>query len=592
MVKKKGKSKRVSLKDKYKVRKKSETRGAITRRAPAPYPTYEYYQVLFAKHSCFLFPPPPSNAKQVQRRVVESHRKSRKQAKRDAKAGIVRPNKRTKKDPGIPNSWPFKQDLLNDIARAKERAEQKKADEKQQKQDRLRALSEHKKAGGTARSYEEMMVTANRDAQEFASNANRDEGVTADGDGMRTEQQSLGQQSRRAYLKELKKVIDGSDVILQVLDARDPIGTRIHPSIEDAILRHYDKKMVLVLNKIDLVPKEAVAGWLAYLRKSGRPTIAMKAGTNQSRSGNVGQAKGESALKSSSGVGADSLLHLLKNYARHAGGDKKASTSKACITVGIIGYPNVGKSSILNTMKRSRAVGVSPRPGFTTAMQEVVLDRSVRLLDSPGVVFDDVSGSNDQGGHALLRNCVDADSVNDPIPAVQGLLERCSTESLMMTYTIPAFPKNDAMVFLALVAKRSGRVLKGGVPDKVSAARTVIRDWNGGKIPYYTMPPETTALEGEDKNEGAVVVSSFADELDLQKLDAEVLKDLPEDGMDYVKIEPIMPANSEKVDKAARYLTAKAGHDDEESSSDEDEDMAMDDNDKAADAEDYDFEDM
>ena len=162
----------------------------------------------------------------------------------------------------------------------------------------------------------------------------------------------------------------------------------------------------------------------------------------------------------------------------------------------------------------------------------------------------------------------------------------------MMTYTIPAFPKNDAMVFLALVAKRSGRVLKGGVPDKVSAARTVIRDWNGGKIPYYTMPPETTALEGEDKTEGAVVVSSFADELDLQKLDAEVLKDLPEDGMDYVKIEPVMPVNSEKVDKAARYLTAKAGHDDEESSSDEDEDMAMDDNDKAADAEDYDFEDM
>ena len=318
----------------------------------------------------------------------------------------------------------------------------------------------------------------------------------------------------------------------------------------------------------------------------------MKAGTNQSRSGNVGQTKGESALKSSSGVGADSLLHLLKNYARHAGGDKKASTSKACITVGIIGYPNVGKSSILNTMKRSRAVGVSPRPGFTTAMQEVVLDRSVRLLDSPGVVFDDVSGSNDQGGHALLRNCVDADSVEDPIPAVQGLLERCSTESLMMTYTIPAFPKNDVMVFLALVAKRSGRVLKGGVPDKVSAARTVIRDWNGGKIPYYTMPPETMSMEGEDKSEGAVVVSSFADELDLQKLDAEVLKDLPEDGMDYVKIEPVMPANSEKIEKAARYLTAKGGDDDDESSSDEDEDMEMDDNDKAAEAEDYDFEDM
>ena len=86
MVKKKGKSKRISLKDKYK----------------------------------------------IQKRVVESNRKTRKQAKRDAKAGIVKHNK--KKDPGIPNSWPFKQDLLNDIARARDRAEQRKLAEKEKRQ--------------------------------------------------------------------------------------------------------------------------------------------------------------------------------------------------------------------------------------------------------------------------------------------------------------------------------------------------------------------------------------------------------------------------------------------------------------------------
>jgi len=543
MVKKKGKSKRISLKDKYK----------------------------------------------IQRRVLESHRKSRKQAKRDAKNGVVRPNKRTKKDPGIPNSWPFKQDLLNDISRARERAELKKVEEKEAKADRLRALNEHKKAGGTARSYEELIAQANKGREAFASNANRDEGVMDNTDAVREERSTLGQQSRRAYLKELKKVIDGSDVILQVLDARDPIGTRIHPSIEDAILSHYDKKMVLVLNKIDLVPKDAVAGWLSYLRKSGRPTVAIKAGTNQSRSGNVGQTKGESALNSSSGVGVDSLLHLLKNYARHSSGDKKASKSKACITVGIIGYPNVGKSSILNTMKRSRAVGVSPRPGFTTAMQEVVLDRSIRLLDSPGVVFDDVSGSSDQGGHACLRNCVDADSVDDPIPAVQGLLERCSTESLMMTYAIPAFPKGDVMIFLALVAKRSGRVLKGGIPDKVSAARTVIRDWNSGKIPYYTMPPEAMDVEGKRQSEDVVVVESFGREFDLSKLDEEVLKGLPEDGMDFVKIAPVMPSDNKQSDAVVHFLTGKG---DDEDSSSADEEMEVDDNEKAAEAEDYDFEQM
>ena len=90
------------------------------------------------------------------------------------------------------------------------------------------------------------------------------------------------------------------------------------------------------------------------------------------------------------------------------------------ITVGIIGYPNVGKSSILNSLKRSRAVGVSPTPGFTKSLQEVVLDGSIRLIDSPGVVFDD----GDSGAGAVLRNSVDPDSVRDPMPAMQSLLGR------------------------------------------------------------------------------------------------------------------------------------------------------------------------
>jgi len=235
-------------------------------------------------------------------------------------------------------------------------------------------------------------------------------------DGVRTLTASHGQQSRRAYLRSLKKVIESSDVILQVIDARDPLGTRIHPAIESGILSHFDKRMVLVLNKIDLIPKKNVAEWLAYLRRS-HPTVALKAGTSQSPF--VGQAKGESALGSSSAVGVDGVLQLLKNYARSRGDKKK---SKSCITVGIIGYPNVGKSSILNSLKRIRAVGVSPRPGFTTSLQEVVLDRSIRLVDSPGVVFDD--DASKLGAGAILRNGIDPDSIDDPIPAIQELLER------------------------------------------------------------------------------------------------------------------------------------------------------------------------
>mmetsp|Transcript_7990 Transcript_7990/g.16914 ORF Transcript_7990/g.16914 Transcript_7990/m.16914 type:complete len:583 (+) Transcript_7990:194-1942(+) len=580
MVKKKGKSKRTTLKDKYK----------------------------------------------IQRRVVETHRKNRKQAKRDAKAGIVRHDKK-KKDPGIPNSWPFKQELLQNIRQAKERDEQRKLEEKERRRS--------KNNNSDAADLTELVAQANQKQSEFDARLgnsnvpanNNDDDV--DGFAIRTAKQSHGQQSRRAYLRELKKVISTSDVILQVLDARDPLGTRIHPAIEAGILSHYDKRMVLVLNKIDLIPKNNVSEWLTYLRRA-HPTVALKAGTTQSRSNEsgkssgIGQTKGENALNSSLAVGVDGLLQLLKNYARTASTSSNSKQSKTCITVGIIGYPNVGKSSILNSLKRFRAVGVSPRPGFTTSLREVVLDKHIRLVDSPGVVFDDGDDPSSQsnsksangGAAVLLRNSVDADSIEDPIPAIQELLERCSTESLMMTYGIPAFPRGDVMTFLAMVGRVKGRVLKGGVPDKLRAARGVLRDWNVGKIPYYSVPPKedgkmdivggSVVGVGESGKGGAKIVSSFSEEFDISKIlkehDDELMKGLEDkDEMDFVQV-----TSAFKTEKDCKnvidYLTRESNDDnddDDSGGSGSDDSMEEDDedgangvvkNDQMEDAEDFDFE--
>jgi len=337
-------------------------------------------------------------------------------------------------------------------------------------------------------------------------------------------------------------------------------GTRISSGIEASILSHFDKRMVLVMNKIDLIPKKNVSEWLTYLRRS-HPTVALKAGTTQSRSNEggrssgVGQTKGENALSSSMAVGVDGLLQLLKNYAR-ANGEKKSKTS---ITVGIIGYPNVGKSSILNSLKRFRAVGVSSRPGFTTTLQEVVLDKNIRLIDSPGVVFDD-DASRD-GANAMLRNGVDADSVSDPLPAIAELLGRCTSESLMMTYSVPAFPPGPegVLTFLAMVARSKGRVLKGGIPDKMMAARLVMRDWNQGKIPYFSTPP-VTEVEMGDTSTHAKIVSKFSEEFDVSKImaahDKELMNGLEDvDEMDFVQMtSSSRPRGEGSADKVVRYL--------------------------------------
>jgi hypothetical protein len=101
--------------------------------------------------------------------------------------------------------------------------------------------------------------------------------------------------------------------------------------------------------------------------------------TGQEQRSGLSQHAGDAAkasqnvLSRSGSVGADALMQLLKNYCR-------SLDIKTSISVGIVGYPNVGKSSLINSLKRAKSVGVSSTPGFTKAMQEVQLDRCVHCF--------------------------------------------------------------------------------------------------------------------------------------------------------------------------------------------------------------------
>lgn len=326
-----------------------------------------------------------------------------------------------------------------------------------------------------------------------------------------------GMNSRRAFLKELRKVVEGADVILHVLDARDPIGTKSN-AIEEMVTSNNRKKLVFILNKADLVPRDVLTGWLTYLR-GFHPTVPFKCNT-QNQKGNLGRVAGrmskqnEGALSTTShAVGAEELLGLLKNYCRS--GDSKTS-----IAVGCVGFPNVGKSSLINSLLRVRSVGVSAVPGFTKVMQEVVLDKNIRLLDCPGVVFADGDSTA-----TTLRNCVNVEEVEDVYAPVQAILERCPQQYLMQLYSIPKFKALDCMGFLALVAKVTGKLKKGGIPNVDQAGRSILHDWNGGKIKYYCKPPETAANTSAKSNQSlkleSKIVSSFSDEMDISDLQQE-----------------------------------------------------------------------
>jgi len=420
----------------------------------------------------------------VERKIREHHRKARKEQRLGAGGKM-------KKDPGIPNLWPYKEQMLNRIQAQQEREEENKKQIREERKKRK------------ASSINELVHDAQRRQKEFEHK----EQTLADSKDI--DFQQLPEQSKRAYYKEFKKVVEASDVILEVLDARDPIGCRTK-SVEQMITGHGDKKIILVLNKIDLVPREVVQAWLKHFRKEF-PTIAFKCSTQNQRN-NLGQASvaasnaSGSLLNTNECLGASTLLQLLKNYSR-------SRDIKTSITVGIIGYPNVGKSSLINSLNRSKVVGVGSTPGFTKVMQEVHLDKKVKLLDCPGIVF--ATGSDKNVGEILLRNCVKVEKIPDPTQPVEAILKKCNPVKLMVRYKIPEF--QNTQEFLSHVARRRGKLLKGGVPDYMDAARIVLQDWNNGGISYYTVPPEDDT-EAKSMHETAQVVSSFAEEFDINAL--------------------------------------------------------------------------
>lgn len=268
------------------------------------------------------------------------------------------------------------------------------------------------------------------------------------------------------------------------------------------------KKLVLLLNKIDLVPHHAVEAWKTRFQRSF-PTLAFKCargGTQRVTHAATSASRApEGLLRSSHAVvGADELMQLIKNYARTGGGQEKARVS-----VGIVGYPNTGKSSLINSMKRHPSVMVGGRAGVTKVMQEVQLDKKVTLIDCPGVVF--AGNSNDPA--LILRNVVRVENVADPYSVVEALIQKTPRESLIKFY---GFDFSSTSDFLQNVARVRGKLQRGRGLDIPQAAKSVITDWTDGKFRYYVLPAETAANNAVGVT--AEVVTTLAPALDIASL--------------------------------------------------------------------------
>jgi nuclear GTP-binding protein len=271
--------------------------------------------------------------------------------------------------------------------------------------------------------------------------------------------------SRRIY-GELYKVIDSSDVILHILDARDPLGTMCESVLEYMKKEKAHKQVVLVINKCDLVPNWVTARYIQHLTPR-YPTIAFHASPNHS-------------------FGKGSLIQLLRQFSQlHS--DKKQ------ISVGFVGYPNVGKSSVINTLKSGKVCRVAPVPGETKVWQYITLTRRIYLIDCPGVV---PTSANDSQTSTVLKGVLRVEALPVPSEHIPALMSRVKPLYLSRTYGValpdPDDPSRswDPEQFLDTLARMKGRLLKGGEPDVDGVAKIILSDWVRGRIPFFVPPPE------------------------------------------------------------------------------------------------------
>lgn len=357
--------------------------------------------------------------------------------------------------------------------------------------------------------------------------------------------------SRRSFDKVYKNILASSDIILYVLDARDPNGTRSR-EIEREITAadSGSKRLILILNKIDLVPAPILKSWLTYLRRYF-PTLPLRASTPASNARTFDHKS--LTVKGTS----ETLLRALKSYAQ-------SKHLKRSTTVGIIGYPNVGKSSVINALtsclggsarsSQSRACPVGAEAGITTVLREVKLGNKLKLLDSPGIVFPTAAAvtaagagagakpssssiephsnrsknknNDDAQARLILLNAIPPKQITDPIPAVTLLLSRLTEsigllDNMLSVYGVPplvAGVNGDVTTdFLVQVARKRGRLGKGGVPNLVAAAMTVLGDWRDGRIQGWMEAPlgDTDDERGRDEK---MVVGGWAAEFKLEGL--------------------------------------------------------------------------
>lgn len=268
--------------------------------------------------------------------------------------------------------------------------------------------------------------------------------------------------AKRAMKEDIKLI----DLVIELVDARVPLSSR-NPDIDD--LAKGKARMVL-LNKSDLADERVNAQWAAWFEAKNIHAVKV-------------DSRNKGTLKQVQSVVQEACKEKIER-------DRKRGIMNRPIRTMVVGIPNVGKSTFINSFAGKACAKTGNKPGVTKGNQWIRLNKSLELLDTPGILWPKFE---DQvvGIRLALIGSINDEILNKDELALELIrfLQKKYPNVLEDKYQTDA---SDAVGILNQIAKARACLSKGGELDLAKASRLLIDDFRNGKLGKITLelPPE------------------------------------------------------------------------------------------------------
>lgn len=264
--------------------------------------------------------------------------------------------------------------------------------------------------------------------------------------------------AKRQMQEDLKLI----DLIIELVDARIPLSSR-NPDIDEL---GKNKARLILLNKSDLADERYNEQWSAYFQKKGFYVVKVNA-------------KSGAGLKSIQGVIQEACKAKIER-------DRRRGIKNRPIRAMVVGIPNVGKSTFINSYAGKACAKTGNKPGVTKGKQWIRLNKSVELLDTPGILWPKFE-DQEVGMRLAYIGSIKDDILNIEELALGliGYLQEFYPSSLSERYDLEGEQK--PLDILTAVAKARGCLKKGEELDYEKASRLLLEEFRSGKLGRVTL---------------------------------------------------------------------------------------------------------